>query len=339
MLLAAVRRRDEAEEEFRRVLKLVPDSERWPGPRWQHARAAHNLGVLLVERSEAREQGLEKIRTAQSLLEGLRQEFPDVPQYREELAVVSTNLGMSERWATGEAQALHDLRRGAEVSEQLVQEFPTVPRYRVRYADACRHLAGSLAQTDPAHAEELARKSIELLTELAPSRSELPTYLGASLGRAYSDLGRILVREKRVDAARAAVEQALGYDRAVLNSSPESPNYRQSLWDDHRNLSFIRLELRDVAGAAEEAEELLRLRPDTNSYFYAVVLLVRCAERSPDQRVHFHDRAMDLLGRAVNRWKLSRKLLDHPGLKALRDRDDFGLMMMDLAFPVDPFTR
>jgi hypothetical protein len=41
----------------------------------------------------------------------------------------------------------------------------------------------------------------------------------------------------------------------------------------------------------------------------------------------------------VNQRKLDRKLLDHPGLKALRDRDDFRLMMMDLAFPANPFTR
>jgi hypothetical protein len=103
---------------------------------------------------------------------------------------------------------------------------------------------------------------------------------------------------------------------------------------------LIRLELRDVAGAAKEAEELPRLRPDhPESYVQAVRLLVRCAERSPDQRAHFHDRAIDLLGRAVNQRKLDRKLLDHPGLKALRDRDDFGLMMMDLAFPANPFTR
>jgi hypothetical protein len=212
----------------------------------------------------------------------------------------------------------------------------------VRYADACRLLANSLAHTDPVQAEEQARKSIELLTELAPSHSDLPTSLGASLGHAYLQLAKALLVEKRVDGARAAAERALGYLRAVLKSSPETEShyYRQWLSEDHLVLSLIRLELRDVAGAANDAEELPRIMPDDpNSYLRAVGLMVRCADRSPDQRAHFHGRAMDLLGTAVNQRKLDRKLLDHPVLKALRDRDDFRLMMMDLAFPAKPFTR
>jgi hypothetical protein len=45
-LLAADQRWDEAEKTFREVINLVADTERLPGPRWQHARASYNLGTL-----------------------------------------------------------------------------------------------------------------------------------------------------------------------------------------------------------------------------------------------------------------------------------------------------
>ena len=50
-LLVADHRWDEAEKTFREVINLVADTERLPGPRWQHARASYNLAILPLRRS------------------------------------------------------------------------------------------------------------------------------------------------------------------------------------------------------------------------------------------------------------------------------------------------
>ena len=48
-LLDANGRSVEAEDEFRGVLELFTDSEKLAGPRWQRARASHNLGQVLLQ--------------------------------------------------------------------------------------------------------------------------------------------------------------------------------------------------------------------------------------------------------------------------------------------------
>ena len=269
--------------------------------------------------------GMESIETAKVLLEGLEREFPEVPQYREELAAVYTNLGLIAKNKAQYPEAVVDLRRARDLSDPLVAEFPTVPKYRVQSAEIDRLLAANLlAPGDAVRAEEYARNAIEQLTKLAGQYPETPSYLVASLGRAEWQLAKVLMRTNRIDAALAAAEMALGHHREALKSSPESPRYRQNLWEDELVLSIIRLTHRDVAGAASDAEELPRIRPDNpDSYVQAASLLVKCAAASPEQQVLFHDRAMTVLGEGVNHGRLDPRALDQSDLNPLRGREDF----------------
>ena len=248
-----------------------------------------------------------------------------MPQYREELAAVYTNLGMIELKKKQYPQAVEDLRQARDLSDQLVAEFPTVPKHRVQSAEIDRLLAANLlGPGDAARAEQYARRSIEQLTKLAGQDPEMPSYLVASLGRAEWQLAKVLMRTNQVDAALAAAEMASGHHREALKSSPESPRYRQNLWDDEFALSIIRLKHGDVAGAAADAEELPGLCPDNpDSYVQAAFLLVQCTEGSPEQKVHLYERAMKVLGEGVNQGTLDRRGLDHPGLGPLHEREDF----------------
>src|SRR5262249_30379597 len=159
----------------------------------------------------------------------------------------------------------------------------------------------------------------EQLTKLAAQYPGAPSYLSASLGRAELQLAKVLLRRNETGGAREATERALGHHQAALRSSPGSLRYRQNLWDDHLALSFIRLQLHDSAGAANDAEELPRIQPDSaDGYVQAALLLVQCAKVSPEQKVQFHDRAMKVLGEGVKSGKLDRRGLDFPGLNPLR---------------------
>jgi tetratricopeptide (TPR) repeat protein len=333
-LLEADRRYGEAEREFRGVLDLVPNSESSPGPRWQYARAAHNLGTLLLGRAEGAEgadqksliaQGLESLRMARDLLKDLRREFTEVPQYREELAHVYANLGEVELGLKQYAQAMDDLLQAEGLTDQLVAESPNVPKHRLQSSRVCQLLSRTaLSQKDAARAVAYADKSIEQLTSLKRLYPDLPSFVGGSLGRADLRSAQALQARDQTDGAREALERAIGYHRAALRSSPESPKYRRYLWDDLTARSLMRLAHRDVEGAARDAEELPRLLPDNpNSYLQAALLLVQCAERSPDRRASFHDRAMNVLREGVDKHQLDRKQLDNPHLKALGDREDF----------------
>jgi tetratricopeptide (TPR) repeat protein len=344
-MLDANGRSVEAEEEFRAVLALFTDSEKLAGPRWQRARAAHNLGQVLLkpregmtapERKTRAAEGWALIQKAKERLEGLGDEFPEVPQYREELASVYANLGMIEQKREQYPQAVADLELARGLADRLVAEFPTVPKYRVQAAEVDRLLASYLrAPGDAARAEEYARASIRQLTELAGQYPEMPSYLAAAIGRSECQLAKVLMRTNRVDAALAAAESAAGHHRTALKSSPESPKYRQNLWEDQLALSMIRLKHGDAAGAAADAEDLPVIWTDNpDSYLQAAFLLVQCAEASPEQKAHLYDRAMKVLGEGVSQGILDPRRIDQPRLGPLHDREDFRRLRQTPPTPV-----
>jgi tetratricopeptide (TPR) repeat protein len=334
-LLAAESRFDQAEHEFRRVLDLIPKSDRSPGARWQRARGVNNLGVLLLQRAAAATESERKaliaqavafIRTAIDLLEGLGQEFPEVPPYREELVDAYANLAQIEQSSKDHARAMDDLRRAEALSGELDRVSPTMPRYRVQAARLCQLMAmAHLLQKKTGPAEEYARKSIERLTSLEPIYHGMPGYLRASLGRGYLRLAQVLAEKKEIDAAREAAERAAHHHQAALNASPGSPRYRQYLWDNHVFLALVRLRLGDLEGAARDAEELPRVRPDhASSYLQSAGLLIQCARKaSRGHEARFYDRAVAVLRAGVERRRLDPSRLKQPVLDPLRDREDF----------------
>jgi hypothetical protein len=69
--------------------------------------------------------------------------------------------------------------------------------------------------------------------------------------------------------------------------------------------------------------------------------LARCAAAvGRDDPLRFADHAMVALRRAVDAgYRDTRALDSNHDLDRLRDRNDFRLLIMDLAFPAEPFAR
>src|SRR5438046_1763515 len=75
----------------------------------------------------------------------LWEEFPKVPQYQKELALVCSTLGWLEQRKIQSAQANGDLELAIDLSRRLVDRFPKVPGYRTLYANACLRKANGFA--------------------------------------------------------------------------------------------------------------------------------------------------------------------------------------------------
>jgi tetratricopeptide (TPR) repeat protein len=363
-LLAADHRWDEAEKTFREVIEMVADTERLPGPRWQRARASHNLATLpwlasletkVPVNTSTVAAALEQVRSARDALERLSEEFPEVARYREELAVVNVFLGRIERGKTAQA----DLERALGLANELAERFPNVPRYRVLQADACRALAEDLlGRQERDKAESFARESIARLDPLKARYPHVPEYLNVALGRGFYQLARTLAGG--IAPARPAAEQVSGYEQAraaarqailhhekALESSPASPNYRECLWDDYVYESAILLRLArleqdvltrrpQIENAAADAERLPRVWPDSiDSYLQAATFLVKCAQASGDLGRDYFDRAVKVLKQGVDRAAIREAAeLDDRTLDALKDRDDFQRLRQSLKPPV-----
>ena len=267
-----------------RRLDLVPDSESTPGgagnERGQHTTSARSCRGMPTGRRGRIERPWPRRRSRPS---GRRktcssgwEEFPEVPQYREELAVVSANLGIMEQGLDQKAQAMDDLRRAEALSDRLVVESPTVPKYHLQSAIVCQRMAEILAQKDPA-CRRRARKSVERLASLQPLYPEMPNYLrgpGASLPGIVPDPTAKGAARRSHRGGRAGFGLLPG---GVEIQSGESPLPLGLVGCPSRNGGHP-VGSRRHCGAAKDAEELPRLQPDTQiSYMDAACLLIKCA--------------------------------------------------------------
>jgi tetratricopeptide (TPR) repeat protein len=334
-LLVAGQRFDEAEKCFRRAIELVgdPDPRGLPGRRWQYARNAYNLGTLLVRRSEAVAEGLELMRKAKGLLMRLGEEFPDVPQYRRELALICSTLGRILSLKGQDDEARDDFKLAVDRLRRLVDLFPKVPAYRILYARTCLLRAKNLGQTDRDAARAAASAAIEQLEPMAERHPDVPAYR-VELGRASARLAWILCEDHPAEA-RAPAERAVREHTAAVESNPDSPRYRSDLWEDKYVLSEVLLGLGEIEPAARAAEELPRLLPDAiDSYRFAVICLTGCAGASKGGGPDYQARAVRVLRTAVDRRMIrDPRELEAPAFRALEGREDFRRLKASLASP------
>jgi tetratricopeptide (TPR) repeat protein len=235
-LLYATGRPDAAEKELRASLAIIPNPPILPGERWQSARAMHNLGVLLAKPGLRAKQGsgaeevLKLLRAAKGQLEMLTKEFPDVPQYRQELATICLHLGQQEDRNRQPAPALEHLERALELLKKLVADFPDFPDHRMDLAAAANWVAFfHLSSSNPPQAETISREAVLALSKLADHQPPVPSYLFA-VGCAHHDMAVLFERKlKKRNDARVAIEQSIRYLREALDLSPENQEYRAKL--------------------------------------------------------------------------------------------------------------
>src|SRR4029077_16507732 len=99
--------------------------------RWQAARAAGNLGGLLLDQKRREEAG-QQLGRARELLRKLAAEFPSVAQYSQELASVEYNLGLMAAHSGRPDEAVIFYKESARLLELLRSRFPETPALRLK---------------------------------------------------------------------------------------------------------------------------------------------------------------------------------------------------------------
>jgi tetratricopeptide (TPR) repeat protein/tRNA A-37 threonylcarbamoyl transferase component Bud32 len=332
-MLLAPDRPDEAEARFKEALQieqsLVKESPGLPGPRWQLGRAANNLGTLLVKDDGRRDEGEGLLQHARERLDSLAAEFPNVPQYRRELASIHYNLALAERSRGGRPEAERDLRRALDLLKRLVAEFPEIPEHRQKATDASIQLNILVAESDH-DAERLVRKALaDALAEqerFVAEFPEIPEY-AAVLGCDYYKMGRILAGRRDWDGAVRFLDCAIAHHQAVAAADPANPTFRSYLGEDLVVLAYTRVEQGNLAEAAEAAEELPRLLPDDlQRHGDAAAILLKCAQAAandPLLAAYYLGQAVQVLALAVTRRIATPEWLDDPTFAQLHGRNDF----------------
>jgi serine/threonine protein kinase len=313
----------------------------------------HSWVGYLLEKTGDLSGALAEQRRNLELFRALAAEHPDVPDYRRDLAVSHNRVsGVLE--ATGDLSgALAEYRKAQELGLALAAEHPDVPDYRRDLAASHSRVGGLLITAGrPAEALpelESARSLLELLALAGPNIPDYRNLLAAALnsaGDALRDLGR-------PGEARDRHARAVALAEGLASAYPKVPAHRVRLAEGLRRLAGLELEAGDAAGAVADARRAVGLLEgpparDGRQWFSLAcsrATLAAAAGRdgpgpSAGEAPGLADQAIDDLRRsAAMGYRNPVAYRSDPALAPLRGRDDLRLLLLDLAFPANPFAR
>jgi serine/threonine-protein kinase len=297
----------EAEGECRTAIaiyqKLADDNPAVTRFRSGLAGSHNTLGVLLTASGKPPE-GEAEFRRALAIMQKLADDHPVVTGFRGSLAMIHRNLGLWLLQMGKQSEADAELRTALAIQQKLADDNPAVTQFRDSRAVSLTWL-GDLARSVGRAAEakggyERAIALLEPQVQMSSTNKELRYWLAASIRRRG-----LTVRDLGYPAGAAAdARRALGL---CIGLSPGS------VWDLFET-ACCHAALAGLTGRAGSG--------------------VSAAEGEIEAA-----RAVEWLRRAVALgYRNANEIRIESALDPLRARDDFRLLMMDIAFPAEPFA-
>jgi eukaryotic-like serine/threonine-protein kinase len=354
-ILLLIRKLPEAEAEIRDALeiqrKIVREN---PTDADFHASLANYqsqlAGVLEVAGKTAAAE--EESRGALQILDKLAEENPAVTAFRRKKALAHKDLGNLLLMTGRPAAAVAELRLGLAIFKRLADENPAVTAFRDDIGLSHSILGLALYQArNPAEGMAKAREAVAIQQQQVDENPN-DTVRRDVLAFHFEGLG---------DAARAAGqpgEAKIAYERAIallekrVQEEPTNSRHRFSLSDATWRRGLTLRKLGNTAGAVTDIRRGLKLCEgltlthgldwyNTACCYSALAGMAGQvgSDVSASESARAADTAMELLARsvAVGIRNLNEFQIES-ALDALRTRDDFKLLMMDVAFPLEPFS-
>jgi tetratricopeptide (TPR) repeat protein len=255
------------------------------------------------------------------------------------------------------AERLASLERARDLLQGLVRENPEVIKYRADLAMTHYFISGRQRGfrrlTEAMASLEQARELSEKLAHDVPD--DLTSW--SLLGAIWEDEGGLLAELGRFQDVEHAYQQAIQHQRLAYNKAdPKTRSKRESAvalrHHPEKLAEFQRAQNRpdDAIQALLGAHEVLAELPGPTSEDYcadAQICSRSCAligrgrpnltAAEQAQRQALADLAMAALRRAAAAGLSVEVVRADASLNPLRDRADFQMLLMDLAFPPNPF--
>jgi serine/threonine-protein kinase len=350
-LLRETGRPTEAEAEFRRALviqqRLAADHPAVTDFPSSLAASHFNLGIVLFQTGKPTAEA--EFRRALVIREKLAADHPAVTDFPSSLAWSHHDLGWLLHDSGQRAEEEH--RKSVAICEKLVADHPDVVDFRNRLAMSHHDLGWLLYYTgEPSNAEAEHRKALAIFQTLADNNPRVPGYRN-DVANVDCGLSFVLRRLGRPAEARDYDERAVAAHEALVTEDPKKPDYRERLAENYLSRGLNRRALGDFAGSAADLRRALKLSDvypqwanwhSFRSAWYHAALAGLAGQAdsgvSAAEGASEAETAMTLLRKAVagNFRSAAFRTLDV--LDPLRGRDDFRLLMMDIAFPAEPFA-
>jgi eukaryotic-like serine/threonine-protein kinase len=346
----------EAEAEFRKAQatarELSDDKPAVTDFRLLLARSHHILAILLRETGRSSEAEAE-FREELALYRKVSEDLRGLPIYRNTLAASHLELGrlLAETGKSSEAEV--EYRQALALRQKLADDNPANPPYQRDLASVLLCMGWQLAQagkTDEAIGyytrEEAIWRKLALASPAIPADSDF-------LANCQTNTADALRRSGRFEAALAACGRAVTVRERLVKAYPEVPIYRAGLGESYLRLGQVRWDMKIPAGAAAAWKlacahyEGSKSLNGEGTFFLACCHagLARLAGRpgsglSAAEGADHAEKAVAVLRQAVTLDYLNPDAYrTESALDPLRNRPDFRVLMMDLAFPAKPFVR
>jgi hypothetical protein len=166
------------------------------------------------------------------------------------------------------------------------------------------------------------------------------------------NIAEIERRQGRLAEAGANCDRAISIRESLIKELPEVVSYRRRIGECWLRSGQVRLAAGDLASAVADWRraiafyESLPARGGETAMFETGchAMLARVAGSagagvSASEGSSEAERAMAILRRIVGEGYHTLELLNESCLEPLHARPDFQLLMMDIAFPIEPFTE
>jgi serine/threonine-protein kinase len=272
----AIPHRRKAIELFKRLSEELPHRLDY---RRKLAENLSELGVLLAEQKDQRDESMRVCREAISMFEELFRSHPADEDVREGLASALTTLGSARAMERGGIEEAGQCRsRAVELLTVLILEHPETLRYRRRLAE----LHGALFNSyigEPrwqARALESSQDAMVVFEDLIRRYPNSPRFK-VRLGRIHYSRSIIYHRLKKVEEAMREAEESRRILLDLVRTNPEIDEYRRFLAINTSNLGDMKREIGEyeqakalAREASDELERLLARHPDdvdTHRYY------------------------------------------------------------------------
>jgi len=359
LVLANEGRWGDATESFRRAQTLEQALERANPSVTDYRKSLAKTQASLAyvsQRLGRRRESAAAYREALGVWERLARAEPSNPMYREELARCLEDFAdlLEAEGRADEALASH--RQALAVRLRLVQDHPKVAPYLDQLATSQFWLAEFLAATGRSdEARRAQREGLAVREELVRAEPNVDAYKSL-LADGYGEVARLEVDAGRSGEALSRLEAAGSiYDRLAA-AKPRDFLDRENQPEFQLVLGTA-LEASGDLARAMRAYERSRVVTEKMPVLYSLdhfhlacvyarlsALAMRLGPSSglggagdPEARAA---KAIDELRRALAaHYAFPLRLRTEPNLHPLRPRPDFRLLLMDLAFPSEPFAR
>jgi eukaryotic-like serine/threonine-protein kinase len=342
-------------ESFQRALtilqKLVDDNPAVTDFQNQLAQSHGQIGWQQLDTGRPAE-ALESFRRGKTIQQKLVDDNPAVTNFRVQLAPSHGQIGSVQSNTGHSAEALESYRRALTILQELVDDNPSVTDFRNQLARG--HLSIGILRSDmgqPAEAMAEQEQARAIYQELAAINPTVPEYR-RGITKCLNNIGNFLTKANRTSEAVVVYEQARTILDALMKEAPTVTDYPNGLAITLSGLGRAHLRAGDRAAAVTDLRRAIALRQGQATLSLEARYNLACNHAviaswaaepgsglSPAEGRAAADRAMAVLKAVIAEGYRDQKMSTDSDLDALRNRKDFQLLILDLAFPTDPFAR